>query len=167
MFESLFTLRSFKESFKMHSEQGPILISACLLGRNCRYDGGSCRSEEMVRLARERGCVEICPEVDGGLPVPRPRALLRGGTGPEVVAGGAKIVFQESGEDVTRAFLRGAWKALKAARAEGVRKAYLKSKSPSCGVGRVSVGGEILTGWGVTAWLLREAGVQCVEVNGD
>ena len=141
-----------------------VMVSACLLGRKCRYDGEARLDPALVeRLAAFR-VLAICPEVMGGLSVPRPRSRMVGGTGREVEAGQARIVFEDSGQDVTAAFLHGAREAVRLSQERGVRRAYLKSKSPSCGVGRVSVAGEIVEGWGVAAWLLNCRGVTCHEV---
>jgi uncharacterized protein YbbK (DUF523 family) len=141
-----------------------VMVSACLLGRKCRYDGEARLDPALVERLAGVEIAAICPEVMGGLSVPRPRSRMVGGTGREVVAGRAQIVFEDSGKDVTSAFLHGAREALRLAQERNVRRAYLKSKSPSCGVGRVSVAGEVVEGWGVAAWLLRSCGVACHEV---
>ncbi len=144
--------------------QGPVMVSACLLGRKCRWDGGSADSVAARELIAGREAVEICPEVMGGLPVPRPKAVIVGGTGREVVEGRARVVFKDTGEDVTDAFLKGAREAERMAAEKGIKVAYLKGRSPSCGAGTVSIDGEVKEGCGVAAWLLRNAGVECIEL---
>ena len=140
---------------------GPVLISACLAGRNCRYDGTGAYEDAVARLVAEGRAVLVCPEVDGGLATPRPAAEIVGGTGGDVLAGRARVVTVE-GTDVTDAYLKGARRALETARREGATTAILKARSPSCGKGRVHDGtfsGALHPGDGVTAALLRAEGV--------
>ena len=112
---------------------GPVVVSACLLGRACRYDGGHCRHEGVLRFLAGRRVVPVCPESLGGLVIPRPPAEIAGGDGRDVLAGRAKVLDRE-GKDVTAAFLRGAEAALAEAEACGAKAAVLKERSPSCGV---------------------------------
>ncbi|MBW8487598.1 DUF523 domain-containing protein [Actinomadura parmotrematis] len=142
----------------------PILVSSCLLGRPVRYDGtGRPVADAVVEAWRAAGrLVPVCPEVAGGLAVPRPPAEIVGGTGADVLDGAARVVAV-TGEDVTEAFLRGARHALDAARRTGARVAVLKQGSPSCGTLRVHDGtfsGRKVPGEGVTAALLERAGVR-------
>ncbi|OWA09969.1 purine-nucleoside phosphorylase [Streptomyces sp. CS113] len=141
-----------------------ILVSACLMGRPVRYDGGAKTvGDEVVGRWRDEGRVVVfCPEVSGGLPVPRPPAEIVGGDGADVLDGVARVLTA-SGEDVSRQFVRGALLALGAARAASVRVALLKESSPSCGSLRVYDGrfaGTRVPGHGVTTALLRRAGVR-------
>ncbi|HEY0839171.1 MAG TPA: DUF523 domain-containing protein [Vulgatibacter sp.] len=141
-----------------------ILISACLLGERVRYDGRDARAGvALLDGWREEGrLVAICPEVAGGLPVPRPAAEIVGGRGAEVWAGSARVVTA-AGDDVTAHFLAGARAALALARRHGVRVAVLKERSPSCGSSSVhdgSFAGRRVPGMGVTTALLRAEGVQ-------
>jgi uncharacterized protein YbbK (DUF523 family) len=142
-----------------------ILVSACLIGERVRYDAGdvACAHPALQRWAAEGRLVPVCPEVAGGLPVPRPPAEIRGpGGGLAVLAGDASI-HTVQGIDVTAAFLAGAQAALAAARRHGIRLAILKENSPSCGTRRVhdgSFSGTRVPGMGVTAALLREAGIE-------
>lgn len=142
-----------------------ILVSACLLGRRVRFDGGSKRSDDAQLAAwREEGrLVPFCPEVEGGLPVPRPPAEIEGGAGGAAVLAGAARVLTPTGQDVTGAFLAGARAALAAAKAAGVRMAILKDGSPSCGALRLHDGtfrGRTVAGQGVTAALLSRHGIR-------
>ena len=129
----------------------PLLVSACLLGEPCRYDGAA-RPDEAVKSLRERyTLIPFCPEVSGGLPTPREPA--------EIVNG---RVLTRSGRDVTEAYRRGALLALEQARRAGCRRAVLKERSPSCGHGCIHNGrfdGKLVPGNGVTAGLLMENGI--------
>jgi len=142
-----------------------ILVSACLLGRRVRFDGGAKRSDDALLAAwREEGrLVPFCPEVEGGLPVPRPPAEIEGGAGGAAVLDGEARVLTRDGRDVTDAFLAGARAALDAAVASGARVAILKEGSPSCGVLTVYDGafrGRKVAGEGVTTALLERHGIR-------
>jgi uncharacterized protein YbbK (DUF523 family) len=128
-----------------------------------RYNGGTCA----VESATLKGWVDaglviaVCPEVAGGLAIPRPPAEVQGGGGPSVLDGSA-CVRTVAGEDVTRAFVRGAHCALEAGRENGARLAILKESSPSCGRHRIHDGrfaGVLIPGEGVTAALLLRNGI--------
>ncbi|MDQ0287604.1 uncharacterized protein YbbK (DUF523 family) [Desulfofundulus luciae] len=138
------------------------LVSACLAGHSCSYDGLPRTCAVVERLVREGRAVPVCPECLGGLPVPRPASEIQGGTGVDVLEGRARVVNCK-GEDVTGAFIRGARAVLEIARNHGIRAAILKARSPSCGYGRIydgSFSGKVKTGHGVTAALLVESGFQ-------
>jgi uncharacterized protein YbbK (DUF523 family) len=141
--------------------QGPVLVSACLGGRACRFDGSASRTGVVERLVAEGRAVLVCPEVDGGLGTPRLPAEISGGDGADVLAGRARVVTR-SGADVTDAYVEGARRALAAAREAGARFAILKSRSPSCGKGEVYDGSfsrSLTAGDGVTAALLAANGI--------
>ena len=131
-----------------------ILISACLLGVRCRYDGGSKPQEPILRLMEKYTLIPVCPEQLGGLPTPRlPSERI-----------GAQVVMKD-GTDVTAAYRRGAEEVLRLARLFGCRRAVLKERSPSCGSGAVYDGtftGTVIPGDGVTAQLLKANGIQVV-----
>lgn len=140
-----------------------ILVSSCLAGRPVRYDGAAkpVGGGLFERWRAEGRLVPFCPEVSGGLAVPRPPAEIVGGDGGDVLDGTARI-RTETGEDVTEEFLRGARLALDAARRSGARVALLKEGSPSCGSHRVYDGtftGASAPGAGVTTALLRRSGI--------
>ena len=131
----------------------PILISACLLGLACRYDGQSVPldAQTLEQLKTRWALVPVCPEQLGGLPTPRPPAERRG-------AG----VFTASGADVTEQYARGAGESARLAAFFGCRTALLKARSPSCGSGAIYDGsftGTRIPGDGVTAEALKAAGV--------
>ena len=140
---------------------GRVLVSACLAGRACRYDGAANPDDEVAALVAQGRAILVCPEEDGGLGTPRPPAEIVGGDGHDVLDGRARVVTR-AGEDVTDAYLRGARMALEAARAQGAGDAILKARSPSCGRGCVYDGSFSRTtvpGDGVTAALLAREGV--------
>ena len=134
-----------------------ILVSACLLGTPCRYDGKSKPVPGLEKL-REAGHIlaPVCPEVLGGLPTPRPPAELQ----PD------GRVVNRAGEDVTAAYLEGGRRALALAREEDCTLAVLKAKSPSCGCHEIYDGsftGTLIPGQGVAARLLEESGIRVVD----
>ena len=137
----------------------PILVSACLLGTPCRYDGSGKADARLLKLGAKRQLIPVCPELLGGLPTPRPPA--------ERV--GARI-FDKSGADVTAAYLRGAQETLRLARLLGCKTAILKARSPSCGAGQIYDGtfsGTLVPGHGVTAALLAQNGVTVFTEESD
>lgn len=139
-----------------------ILISACLLGQPVRYDGRSCPFKcTLIDQWQAKGLlVPVCPEMDGGLPVPRPPAEITPGGGPGVWAGTARVKTRET--DVTDFFIKGAQAALDKAIAWGIKTALLKQKSPSCASCRIYDGSfrrSLVDGMGVTTALLRQHGI--------
>lgn len=141
-----------------------ILVSSCLAGRSVRYDGAArpVGSDLFERWRAEGRLVPFCPEVSGGLAVPRPPAEIVGGDGHDVLNGTARV-RTNTGADVTAEFLRGADLALDAARRSGARIALLKEGSPSCGSHRVYDGtftGTSVPGDGVTTAVLERAGIR-------
>ncbi|MFF5208296.1 DUF523 domain-containing protein [Streptosporangium sp. NPDC000396] len=141
-----------------------VLVSACLMGRKVRYDGAAKTSgDALLATWREEGrLVPFCPEVEGGLPIPRPAAEIEGGAGGSAVLAGAARVLAADGSDVTNAFLAGAQSALATARSFGVNVAILKEGSPSCGSLTIYDGtfrGRRMPGIGVTTALLELHGI--------
>ena len=131
-----------------------LLISACLLGCRCKYDGGAntLPAETLAALREKYEMVPVCPETAGGLPVPRVPSERRGG----------RVVTRE-GKDVTAEYEKGARVALELAVRFGCRKALLKERSPSCGAGEIYDGTfshTFVPGDGVAAETLREAGLE-------
>lgn len=140
-------------------------ISACLAGECCRYDGksspGGAQIMTYLEHAREEALL-VCPEMLGGLPAPRPRAEIAGGAGGEAVLAGQARILCHTGEDVTEAFMQGAKQALEKILDKNIKKAILKSKSPSCGCGHIYDGtftGNLIQGNGIMAALLIQNGV--------
>lgn len=139
----------------------PVLVSACLAGVRCRYDGDGCPDEAVMDLVRRGRALPVCPEQLGGLPTPREPAEITGGDGHDVIAGRARVVARD-GRDVTDAFLRGARETVRLAEMAGARRAVLKARSPSCGAGSIYDGtftGGTRYGDGVAAALLKQAGI--------
>ncbi|RMF47341.1 MAG: DUF523 domain-containing protein [Deltaproteobacteria bacterium] len=138
-----------------------ILVSACLLGVACRYDGGSKPNAKVIDLIRRHNlrAVPVCPEQLAGLPTPRPACRFKSGDGTSVLAGHHTLV-DRNGQDVSEAFVRGARETLRIARLCGCRTALLKERSPSCGPGSVWVDNHLVAGMGVTAALLTREGLE-------
>lgn len=140
-----------------------ILVSRCLLGQRVRYDGGAHGPFTLLERWQQEGrIVPLCPEVAGGLPTPRAPAEIAGGQGAQVLDGHLSVLTVD-GEDVTAAFVEGAEQALALVAQHGIRLALLKARSPSCGNLEAYDGtfsGVRVPGEGVTAALLRRAGVQ-------
>lgn len=141
-----------------------IVVSACLLGDRVRYDGedNSIVHRLLDQWRSEGRLVSVCPEVSGGLTVPRPPAEIQQGDGRAVLQGEAKIATS-GGTDVTEAFLKGAYYALELAQQAKCRFALLAARSPSCGNHQVYDGtfsGQLIDGSGVTAALLQANGVR-------
>ena len=128
-----------------------LLVSACLLGCACRYDGAAKPCENVMRLGEEHILIPVCPEQLGGLPTPRSPAEIRAGR-----------VISAQGVDVTDAYRRGAEETLRLCALLGAQGAVLKARSPSCGKGQVydgSFSGTLTAGDGITAGLLRARGI--------
>ncbi|SDL52602.1 Uncharacterized conserved protein YbbK, DUF523 family [Geoalkalibacter ferrihydriticus] len=139
----------------------PILVSACLLGLQTRYDN-ACKGHHGVLdwLHRHRKIpVPVCPEQLAGLPTPRSRTFFCGGDGEAVLDAKAQVVSDE-GENRSAIFLHGARETLKVARLSGCRQALLKERSPSCGVHQVYCAEKIIAGRGVATALLRRNGLE-------
>lgn len=133
-----------------------VLISACLLGIACRYDGGW-REYDLKNIKEKFNLIPICPEIYGGLPTPR---------APSEISGGR--VINRDGVDVTHQYEKGARETLQLARLFSVRYAVLKARSPSCGKGEVYDGTfskTLTTGDGVTVALLKKNGIEVFTEN--
>lgn len=140
-----------------------IIVSACLAGINCRYDGTNCVDPEVEELVEQGQAFPVCPEQLGGLPTPREKSIIVGGNGRDVIEGRAKVVTIK-GEDVTENFLRGAEESLKLAKKVKARRAILKQKSPSCGYGLIYKEGKLASGMGVTAALLAKERIEIIAI---
>lgn len=134
-----------------------IIVSACLLGVNCKYNGGNNCCEKVIKLQEKYNLITICPEVDGGLSTPRiPSEIIQD-----------KVINKE-GKDVTKEYNEGAKKALDKAKENNVRKAILKAKSPSCGCGYIYDGtftNTLIQGDGVTTKLFKENNIEVLTEN--
>lgn len=131
-----------------------ILVSACLLGHNCKYNGGNNLNEKLLDFLKGHEIVPICPESLGGLPIPRPPA--------EIVDG---VVINKEGKNVNEEFRKGSGKALEIALANRIDFAILKANSPSCGSGRIYDGtftGTKISGDGTFTKLLKAQGIKVI-----
>lgn len=132
-------------------------VSACLLGENCKYNGGNNESNKLRDYVKGHTVVAVCPEVMGGMPTPRDPAEIVGG-----------VVRQKSGRSVDSEFRAGARAALKKIKDAGAELAILQSRSPSCGVKEIYDGtftGRLVKGKGVFAAMVEEAGIRTVDVE--
>ena len=139
-----------------------ILVSACLAGINCRYNGGSCADPAIAELVRQGKAIAACPELLGGLPMPRPSCEIL--QDPDK---GLRVISRD-GRDCTQEYKKGARKMLALAKAIGAKRAIFKSRSPSCGVGLIYDGtfsGKLICGNGITTELLIENGIKVFSEN--
>lgn len=139
------------------------LISACLAGINCRYDGKNSENEVISELVKQGKAVLVCPEQLAGLPTPRTCCEI-------VTLNENQIkVMSKDGKDLTKEFMVGAEETLVIALQNGIKKAILKAKSPSCGCGQIydgSFSGKLIKGNGLTADLLLKNGIEVIT-EGD
>lgn len=149
----------------LSSSSETVLVSACLLGAPCRYDGSSRPCARIEELAAGRRVVPFCPECLGGLRPPRPPAEIQAGDGAAVLDGRARVI-EVDGTDVTEQFVQGACRSVVLAKRFGAKDAILKAKSPSCGVSRIhdgSFSGALRGGAGVAAAALMREGIRVSE----
>lgn len=133
------------------SQTPRLLVSACLCGKACRYNGSAAPDHLCMALAEKGLALPVCPECMGGLDTPRPPLEIRGGK-----------VFDKNGEDRTDACAKGALAALRLAEEHGIQTAILKERSPSCGSSLIYDGtfsGCLIPGEGLTTALLRQNGI--------
>ncbi|MGM0419777.1 MAG: DUF523 domain-containing protein [Bacillota bacterium] len=132
------------------------LVSACLAGVKCRHDGTAAEITHVSKMVKEGKALSVCPEVLGGLGIPRIPCEIK-------VVNGERVVIGEDGNDYTREFKRGAEKTLEIAKIINASTAILKAKSPSCGAGRIYDGtfsGKVIPGKGMTTELLIDNGIE-------
>ena len=134
-----------------------ILVSSCLLGLNCKYDGGNNYSDEIDEFLKDYDVIPICPEIMGGLPTPRVASERLGDK-----------VITKDGKDVTEQYKKGAEETLFLAKKYDVKKALLKLRSPSCGSEKIYDGTfthTVIDGDGVTAELLKNNGIEIITLK--
>ncbi len=139
-----------------------ILVSACLAGIRCSWDGQDRLNAEIKSLVDEGKAIPVCPEVLGGFSIPRERTEILNASGEDVLDRRAKVIT-ESGKDVSEGFINGANKVLEIAKENHVKEAIFKSRSPSCGCGYIYDGsfkGKLIDGNGVTTALLLKNGIR-------
>ena len=133
------------------------MVSACLTGENCKYNGGNNRNEKVLQMMAEHEVITVCPEQMGGLPTPRVPSEIKDG-----------VVTAKDGRIVDKEFRAGAAKCLEIAMCEQPDLIVLQSRSPSCGVKQRYDGtftGTLVDGSGVTAQLLMKHGFRCIDVE--
>ena len=141
------------------------LISACLCGVNCKYNGKNNLKEEFLNLLKTGEAILVCPEQLGGLTTPRCPAEIVGSTEEIINLEKGKVLTKE-GKDITQEFLRGAKETLKIAKKAGIKKSILKEGSPSCGCNFIydgSFSGNKIRGEGITAKMLKDAGIDVIS----
>lgn len=139
------------------SDVRTILVSACLLGENCKYNGGNNRNERVIRRVAGHRVIPVCPEVEGGLPCPRKPVEWRDGR-----------VVTRDGEDCTEAFRLGVQRVCQRIAGQQIDLAILQSRSPSCGVKQIYDGtftGARVDGMGLLARTLADMGIGLVDAE--
>ena len=134
-----------------------VLVSACLIGRNCKYSGGNNYSEKLMEFLKDKEVIEVCPEVEGGLSVPRPRVEIRDGK-----------AVNEFEQDVDAQFRKGVSIVMKRIENQEIDLAVLQSRSPTCGVHQIYDGsftGTLIDGQGFLAEELINAGYKVIDVE--
>lgn len=143
-----------------------IIVSGCLLGNNCKYNGGNNYNENVVKFLENKDYIVICPEEMGKLTIPRvPSEIQYSKTADEVLKNEAKVL-SKNGDDVTKYFIDGANKALEIAKRNNCKLAILKDGSPSCGSNYIYDGnfeGKKIDGKGVCACLLENNGIEVIS----
>jgi uncharacterized protein YbbK (DUF523 family) len=137
------------------------LVSACLCGIPCRYNGKSSGDKAAQELVRMGKAIPVCPEVLGGLPILRPGVDIIEGEGKDVLSGCARVISRK-GDDMTPFLVQGAFASLRIAKKLRLKKALMKQGSPSCGCGRIKRKGKLVKGDGVTAALFKREGIKVV-----
>ena len=143
------------------------LVSACLIGVNCNFEGKNWLNPKLFEAFSKGDLFPVCPEVLGGLPIPRVPAEIWGGDGLDVLDGKAQVVNMH-GVDVTSQFVKGAREVLRIAQSIGAKEALLTEKSPSCGCGVIFDGAfsdKFVEGNGVTAALLKKNGIKVTSIK--
>ena len=138
------------------------IVSDCLIGINCNYKGESKLNQNLFEDFKKGYLFPVCPEVLGGLPIPRLPAEIRDGNGLDVLKSKAKVINSD-GFDVSCYFVKGAFSVLNIAKALNTKEAILKAKSPSCGCGKIYDGTfsrTLIKGDGVTTALLKKNGIK-------
>ena len=145
-----------------------IIVSACLLGENCKYSGGNNKSENVIKYLEDKEYILVCPEQLGGLSTPRnPSEIITYGNkdGNDVLSGCTKVLSKK-GKDVTKNFKQGAEETLKIAKEHNAKTAILKAGSPSCGYKKIYDGtflGNKIQGMGVTAAILNKENIALLD----
>lgn len=135
-----------------------ILVSACLVGINCKYNGGNNLNKKIFELVKSGDAIPLCPEQLGGLCTPRYPAEIK-------YSNGKRYVINSRGEDVTSEFECGALEVMKIVKRMGINKAILQMRSPSCGIGKIYSGNfdkKLVDGNGILAQILIDNGIEVI-----
>ena len=135
-----------------------IIVSSCLLGKNCKYNGGNNKSNKLIEYLKDKEYIEVCPEVLGGLKIPRQPSEIKNDLDRKVI--------NKEGRNVTKYFANGAKKTLKIAKKNHADVAILKSRSPSCGLGKIYDGtfsSKLVDGNGITTELLLKNNIKVIS----
>jgi len=135
------------------------LVSACLIGVKCKYDGKSNFNKKIFKMFKKGELFPICPEVFAGLPVPREPITLTA-PGSKILEGKGKVI-SKSGKDLTRNLKKSAEFILKICKSLRIKEAILKQRSPSCGCGETYINEKIREGDGILTALLKKNGIKC------
>ncbi|MBD3169926.1 MAG: DUF523 domain-containing protein [candidate division Zixibacteria bacterium] len=137
-----------------------IIISACLLGVKCRFDGDTMLDKRVANAAKGYSVISVCPEVLGGLNIPRPPAEVSDGDGADVLEGRSRVIQLKDQKDVTANYIEGAEKVMEQIRDKKIKFAIFKERSPSCGVSNIYRDGELVAGVGVTTAALKRENIK-------
>ncbi len=141
-----------------HKKKIQFLVSSCLAGEECRYDCQSRPSEKIIKLVKEGKAMSLCPEQLGNLPTPRPPAEIQKN----------REVINIEGQNVTKNYKAGAQAAMEQIKSFNIKKAYLKSKSPMCGAGKIydgSFSNRLIKGDGIFVHLLKKQGIEIEPID--
>jgi uncharacterized protein YbbK (DUF523 family) len=146
------------------------VVSACLVGINCRYNGTSRRIPKLIKELKEGKVLPLCPELLGGLPTPRPACGILGGTGEDVLTGKATVIGR-NGKDFTKKFVKGAREFLRITKELEIKEVVSKKTSPSCSVGKVwqmsrengKLRNRLVESDGVLTVLLKQNGIKVIS----
>jgi uncharacterized protein YbbK (DUF523 family) len=144
--------------------EAPVLVSACLVGFHCRFDGEDKTSADVFHALEEVQWIPVCPEVKAGMKTPRLPMSFSGGSGDDALRGTARVI-REDGKDMTQPLVESSKVLLNFVRKWEVKTAILKDKSPSCGVRQVYFGEKLERGAGVFAALLKDYGIKVLHEN--
>ena len=134
-----------------------IVVSACLMGRNCKYNGGNNYNEKLVAMLKDKEIIEVCPEVAAGMPIPRPAVEILNGR-----------VVRQDGSDWDDVYRKGVEVVLNQLKHEDIDYAVLQSRSPTCGVKQIYDGTfskKRIDGQGILAKALAERGIKLVDIE--
>lgn len=145
-------LESIKQVESINVKRKKVLVSACLLGIDCKYNGKNNKNDKVIELLKDHDLIPVCPEIMGGLTTPRTPAEIN-----------KNEVITKDAKNVTKQYQKGAEETLKIAKLYNCKTAILKEKSPSCGCGKIYDGtftGTLIDGDGITARLLKKHGIK-------